>query len=157
MRKLSKKCQTYWERQVMSSFRSLFGEPRSRWVAFGTLLEAFGAPWFRLHRRLQGRNPNLAEMIRELWCWGFCGVERILLQTCCKTFCGACLDPWESCCKLVVFVAVGRVAFFTDWYFFLGSWISWLSDGGTQKTPAVWKCDGKRFSKLLDHGDVFVC
>ena len=32
-----------------------------------------------------------------------------------------------------------------------------LSDGGTQETPAVWKCDGKRFPKLLDHGDVFVC
>ena len=29
----------------MSSFRNLFGEPRSRWIAFGPLFEAFGAPW----------------------------------------------------------------------------------------------------------------
>ena len=29
----------------MSSFRSLFGEPWSRWVAFMTLFEAFGSPW----------------------------------------------------------------------------------------------------------------
>ena len=29
----------------MSSFRSLFGEPWSRWVAFGTLFGAFGPPW----------------------------------------------------------------------------------------------------------------
>ena len=45
MRKVQKKRQIYGERRAMSSFRSLFGEPWSRWVAFGTLFGAFWAPW----------------------------------------------------------------------------------------------------------------
>ena len=44
-RKLQKKRQIYCERQAISSFRSLFGEPWGRWVAFGTLFGAFGPPW----------------------------------------------------------------------------------------------------------------
>ena len=40
-----KKCQTSRERRVVLSFRSLFGEPWSRWIAFGPLFGAFGPPW----------------------------------------------------------------------------------------------------------------
>ena len=47
IRKLLKKRQTYRERRVISSFRTLCGEPWSHWVASGTLFGAFGASWSR--------------------------------------------------------------------------------------------------------------
>ena len=86
---------------------------------------------------LRGGANLVANLLQDVLRCVF-GPLEILLQTCC-------------------FLLLDVLRFPRIGIFFLGSWISWLSDGGTQKTPAVWKCDGKRFSKLLDHGDVFVC
>ena len=30
------------------------------------------------------------------------------------------MDPWKFCCKLVVFLLLDVLRFFTDWYFFSG-------------------------------------